>query len=166
MGKESVASGQTVASFLLLNFFLADGDGDHPLHVTWLSSRHLPQSSSTMNALTKTRAVAHILKSPRLSSITPVALRSYVSGAQDIDPQLADYPRLPWTSRQALPPKGWWDPQMRRNFGDTVCPSLAKVCLKSNQKLCLSITKTKISSVCGVRTLPHSLRTWPSAGSQ
>ncbi|EPQ52801.1 hypothetical protein GLOTRDRAFT_5675, partial [Gloeophyllum trabeum ATCC 11539] len=36
------------------------------------------------------------------------------------DPQLNGYPRLPYVSRQYLPPKGWEDPQMRRNFGDTL----------------------------------------------
>ena len=36
------------------------------------------------------------------------------------DPQLGDYPHLPDVSRQTLPPLGWWDTQMRRNFGDTV----------------------------------------------
>ncbi|KZT29751.1 hypothetical protein NEOLEDRAFT_1084521 [Neolentinus lepideus HHB14362 ss-1] len=36
------------------------------------------------------------------------------------DPQLNGYPRLPYVSRQYLPPKGWDDPQMRRNFGDTM----------------------------------------------
>ncbi|KDQ57324.1 hypothetical protein JAAARDRAFT_178979 [Jaapia argillacea MUCL 33604] len=34
------------------------------------------------------------------------------------DPQLDGYPRLPYVSRQYLPAKGWWDPQMRRNYGD------------------------------------------------
>ncbi|TFK49958.1 hypothetical protein OE88DRAFT_1719366 [Heliocybe sulcata] len=36
------------------------------------------------------------------------------------DPQLNGYPRLPYVSRQYLPPRGWDDPQMRRNFGDTL----------------------------------------------
>jgi NADH dehydrogenase (ubiquinone) 1 beta subcomplex subunit 8 len=39
---------------------------------------------------------------------------------QEVDPQLNGYPQLPWISRQRLPAKGWTDPQMRRNFGDTV----------------------------------------------
>ncbi|GLB40315.1 putative NADH ubiquinone oxidoreductase 20.1kD subunit [Lyophyllum shimeji] len=37
---------------------------------------------------------------------------------EEQDPQLNGYPRLPYVSRQTLPPHGWWDPQMRRNFGD------------------------------------------------
>lgn len=37
---------------------------------------------------------------------------------EEEDPQLNGYPRLPFVSRQTLPPYGWWDPQMRRNFGD------------------------------------------------
>lgn len=78
-----------------------------------------------MNALSKTRAAARLLKSSPPSATAPVVLRTYASQAQEVDPQLADYPRLPWASRQKLPPKGWWDPQMRRNFGDTVCSSQA-----------------------------------------
>ena len=42
------------------------------------------------------------------------------SAAQEKDPQLGDYPELPWQSSQTLPPRGWWDQQMRRNFGDPV----------------------------------------------
>jgi len=83
-----------------------------------------------MNALSRTRATARLLK-PSSSSITaPAALRTYASQAQEADPQLADYPRLPWVSRQRLSPKGWWDPQMRRNFGDTVCPPKIKFQLR------------------------------------
>jgi NADH dehydrogenase (ubiquinone) 1 beta subcomplex subunit 8 len=48
-------------------------------------------------------------------------LRPYSRLAQkELDPQLNGYPRLPNVSRQSLPPHGWWDPQMRRNRGDTV----------------------------------------------
>jgi NADH dehydrogenase (ubiquinone) 1 beta subcomplex subunit 8 len=46
---------------------------------------------------------------------TPVAYHQ-----QEVDPQLAGYPQLPYVNRQRLPAKGWDDPQMRRNFGDTV----------------------------------------------
>ena len=83
-----------------------------------------------MNALSRTRATARLLK-PSPSSITaPASLRTYASQAQEADPQLADYPRLPWVSHQRLSPKGWWDPQMRRNFGDTVRPSHIKFQLR------------------------------------
>ncbi|KAI0077930.1 hypothetical protein K474DRAFT_1690650 [Panus rudis PR-1116 ss-1] len=37
---------------------------------------------------------------------------------QEDDPQLGDYPRLPWVSKQTRPARGWEDPQMRRNFGE------------------------------------------------
>ena len=48
-------------------------------------------------------------------------LRAHSSLAQkELDPQLNGYPQLPDVSRQRLPPKGWWDIQMRRNVGDTV----------------------------------------------
>lgn len=55
-----------------------------------------------------------------------VVARSYATPAvvkqnDDADPQLADYPSLPWISRQRLPPRGPYDDfQMRRNFGEPV----------------------------------------------
>ncbi|KAH9903064.1 hypothetical protein C8Q73DRAFT_609672, partial [Cubamyces lactineus] len=36
----------------------------------------------------------------------------------DDDPQLADYPRLPFVSKQTRPALGWEDLQFRRNFGE------------------------------------------------
>ncbi|KIJ66987.1 hypothetical protein HYDPIDRAFT_174269 [Hydnomerulius pinastri MD-312] len=42
------------------------------------------------------------------------------SAPHEKDPQLGDYPELPYVSSQTLPPRGWWDQQMRRNFGDPV----------------------------------------------
>ena len=38
----------------------------------------------------------------------------------DDDPQLADYPRLPYVSKQTRPARGWEDQQFRRNFGEPV----------------------------------------------
>ena len=35
------------------------------------------------------------------------------------DPQIGDYPVVQ-ISNQSLPPRGWWDQQARRNFGDPV----------------------------------------------
>ena len=59
------------------------------------------------------------IRTPILRSSLP--LRSYSAFTQkELDPQLDGYPQLPDTSRQSLPPRGWWDMQMRRNFGDTV----------------------------------------------
>ncbi|KAI0264474.1 Ndufb8, NADH dehydrogenase 19kDa subunit [Gloeopeniophorella convolvens] len=47
--------------------------------------------------------------------------RTYATAtAKEVDPQLNGYPQLPNEFRQNLPPKGWWDIQMRRNFGDTM----------------------------------------------
>jgi NADH dehydrogenase (ubiquinone) 1 beta subcomplex subunit 8 len=67
------------------------------------------------------RRAPSLLKRLRLASSyatnsIPANLQSHLPD----DPQIADYPRLPWVSRQRLPARGWWDPQMRRNFGDTV----------------------------------------------
>lgn len=36
------------------------------------------------------------------------------------DPQIGDYPNLPRYSTQTRGPYGWWDPQDKRNFGETV----------------------------------------------
>ncbi|KAG0706758.1 Ndufb8, NADH dehydrogenase 19kDa subunit [Suillus ampliporus] len=55
---------------------------------------------------------------------SPLASRAYATPAtykqHEKDPQLGDYPELPWVSNQELPPRGWWDQQMRRNFGDPI----------------------------------------------
>ncbi|KAH7924283.1 Ndufb8, NADH dehydrogenase 19kDa subunit [Leucogyrophana mollusca] len=63
----------------------------------------------------------HLIRS-RLNSAPLV--RAYATPAtykpQEKDPQLGDYPDLPWVSNQDLRPRGWWDPQMRRNFGDPI----------------------------------------------
>lgn len=48
----------------------------------------------------------------------PLAQRTYATNEKD--PQLGDYPQFPPVHRALLPPKGWWDNQMRRNFGDIV----------------------------------------------
>jgi len=61
-------------------------------------------------ALAVVRSVQHVRR-----YATPVAYES-----KEKDPQLGDYPQLPDVSRQYLPPTGWWDNQMRRNFGDTL----------------------------------------------
>jgi NADH dehydrogenase (ubiquinone) 1 beta subcomplex subunit 8 len=37
---------------------------------------------------------------------------------QEKDPQLGDYPQLPFVSTQLRSPLGWWDVQMRRNYGE------------------------------------------------
>ncbi|EGN98894.1 NADH dehydrogenase 1 beta subcomplex [Serpula lacrymans var. lacrymans S7.3] len=59
----------------------------------------------------------------RIARIPP-SHRSYATpatyNAQQRDPQLADYPDVPFVSNQTLPARGWWDQQMRRNFGDPV----------------------------------------------
>ncbi|KAH9928286.1 uncharacterized protein B0H18DRAFT_953990 [Fomitopsis serialis] len=52
------------------------------------------------------------LSFPVRSYATPVHYK------EEHDPQLGDYPQLPWVSRQRLPARGWDDQQMRRNFGD------------------------------------------------
>ncbi|PVV01857.1 hypothetical protein BB560_003711 [Smittium megazygosporum] len=38
----------------------------------------------------------------------------------DPDPQIGEYPNLPYIMNEERTPYGWWDRQMRRNFGETV----------------------------------------------
>ncbi|KAF8575243.1 hypothetical protein K439DRAFT_1623764 [Ramaria rubella] len=49
-------------------------------------------------------------------------LRQYATPVEynpsEKDPQLGDYPQLPFESTQLRPAKGWWDLQMRRNYGE------------------------------------------------
>jgi len=71
---------------------------------------------------------ALVLRSIRLARVTqPHFSRWYATPVeykpQEKDPQLGDYPQLPWVSNQLRPPKGWWDNQMRRNYGEVVCPN-------------------------------------------
>ncbi|KAI0775174.1 hypothetical protein BD413DRAFT_603149 [Trametes elegans] len=48
----------------------------------------------------------------------PTTPAPVTSTEPDDDPQLGDYPRLPFVSKQTRPPLGWDDPQFRRNFGE------------------------------------------------
>lgn len=128
------------------NFFFADGHRLPPSYTSRGPRYILTSSHSTktnMNALSKPRAAARLFKSSPASVAVPAVLRTYASQAQEADPQLADYPRLPWVSRQRLPPKGWWDPQMRRNFGDTVCLSQAKFKLRVVAKVVFLVPRKR-----------------------
>ena len=59
-----------------------------------------------------------------VARLQTTAARTYATpvqyGKQEEDPQLAGYPVLPYVSKQRRSPFGWDDPQMRRNFGETV----------------------------------------------
>lgn len=72
------------------------------------------------SAIVRRVAAAHTVAGrPPGLPLLPASARPYASRAEGPD-QLTDYPKLPWVSRQTLPPKGWQDQQMRRNFGETV----------------------------------------------
>ena len=92
-------------------------------------------------------------------------LRSYSARTQkELDPQLDGYPQLPDISRQTLPPRGWWDNQMRRNFGDTVCQSF----LFFQRASCLFDVRcmsAKRCIPCGVPIFPTSIPPPPCATS-
>lgn len=100
---------------------------------------------------------------PARTYATPVAYHQ-----QEVDPQLNGYPQLPNISRQRLPAKGWWDPQTRRNFGDTVRPAPhAHTCTSLlTLDVASSCTRMRSCSQFGVRTSRMSgriprLATWP-----
>jgi NADH dehydrogenase (ubiquinone) 1 beta subcomplex subunit 8 len=83
----------------------------------WRNSHPPLTSSTTMQAARRApRALALVRTQPFARTYaTPVAYHQ-----QEVDPQLNGYPQLPYINRQRLPAKGWDDPQLRRNFGDTV----------------------------------------------
>ncbi|KAH9942771.1 Ndufb8, NADH dehydrogenase 19kDa subunit [Amylocystis lapponica] len=65
-------------------------------------------------------AIRRVLR-PNLLVPRPRTYATPTVFSHDDDPQLADYPRLPFVSRQRLPALGPYDdPQMRRNFGETM----------------------------------------------
>jgi NADH dehydrogenase (ubiquinone) 1 beta subcomplex subunit 8 len=61
-----------------------------------------------------------LLAARRLILRRPAATLTRTYTQKEVDPQLNGYPQLPNDSKQSLSPYGWWDIQMRRNFGDTV----------------------------------------------
>ncbi|KAI1796854.1 hypothetical protein LXA43DRAFT_969460 [Ganoderma leucocontextum] len=69
-------------------------------------------------AAVRIRHYANIAAAETPVPTTPAPLTSTLH--EDDDPQLADYPRLPFVSKQLRPPRGWEDPQFRRNFGETL----------------------------------------------
>lgn len=81
---------------------------------------HLPLPTKQPTATMSLRTVGARLG---LRTRTPTVSRTRTYSAftqKEVDPQLNGYPQLPNESRQSLPAHGWWDNQMRRNYGDTV----------------------------------------------
>ncbi|KAI9318202.1 hypothetical protein BX666DRAFT_2018875 [Dichotomocladium elegans] len=67
------------------------------------------------------------LFSARLSAQQPMLMAASLRAQSTLntgevieDPQIGDYPNLPRWSTQARGPYGWWDPQDKRNFGETL----------------------------------------------
>lgn len=74
------------------------------------------------------------LLSRQFSSVVPIAARLHTSSilraeVSEKDPQLGDYPQLPFVNLQnrRYDPR-WWDPQEKRNFGETVSFALPLSC--------------------------------------
>jgi hypothetical protein len=98
---------------------------------------------------------------------SPLRARRYASPApfpyneEEKDPQLGDYPALPNVSRQYLPAKGWYDQQLRRNFGETVSCLSSTSWWRSAQKTHsrTSCMRRMSCTPCGDQTsLPCPLR--------
>ena len=92
------------------------------------------------------------------------------------DPQLGDYPDVPPVPRAYLPPKGWWDNQMRRNFGDLVrafrlisfmpCPHVLLLRTFSDLNSNISPTQKTSYTKCGDPIRQTSRRDGPSSSSE
>ena len=79
--------------------------------------RHFPLMMNS-NIILRRFAACSAVRHRSLTSTN--ILRLYSTPSEEPDPQLDGYPQLPWQSRQDLPPLGWQDNLMRRNYGDTV----------------------------------------------
>jgi hypothetical protein len=83
-----------------------------------------------------------------LKTLTP-----YVPETPSTDPQLDGYPELPFVSKQRRPARAAWDdPQMRRNFGETVSIPIVLHVKSLNPSVFSSSTSTKRSFRCGAQT--------------
>ena len=111
-------------------------------------SRHFPFMNS--NIILRRFAARSLARHRSLASTA--ILRLY-STSEEPDPQLNGYPQLPWQSRQDLPPLGWQDNLMRRNFGDTVRLSQYDPFLTNAVD---SFTNKKRSYLCGALTQRRS----------
>ncbi|KAL0096456.1 hypothetical protein J3Q64DRAFT_1707759 [Phycomyces blakesleeanus] len=63
---------------------------------------------------------ARLAAASRPSMLVVRAQSTLNTGKVVEDPQIGDYPNLPYNSSQARGPFGWWDPQDKRNFGENV----------------------------------------------
>ena len=115
---------------------------DHwPEYSGWPTDRHSDNSNTTQHL----NLVLSTISSPagiptmcllrtaltntsRSSAVSVSAVRSFTTtrtalaqSSAEKDPQLGDYPQLPYVSLQSRKwsPK-WWDPQEKRNYGETV----------------------------------------------
>ncbi|KAK9723248.1 hypothetical protein K7432_002097 [Basidiobolus ranarum] len=72
-----------------------------------------PNSSLLKNAQ---RAQAHTVNPCEARLLHSYSKPQYV----DPDPQIGDYPNLPWENKQTRYPRDYWDQTERRNFGETI----------------------------------------------
>ncbi|KAG8778404.1 hypothetical protein FRB91_009229 [Serendipita sp. 411] len=73
--------------------------------------------------LRRGRTVPHILQQSRhrlLSTASQKHIEPTIGPGPFPDPQIGDYPQPEGVSNQMKDPKGWWDTQYRRNFGETL----------------------------------------------
>ena len=69
-------------------------------------------------AVVRVRHYANIAAAETPAPTTPQPMTTTLP--DDGDPQLGDYPSLPFVSKQRRPARGWEDFQFRRNFGEPV----------------------------------------------
>ncbi|WFD27164.1 hypothetical protein MNAN1_002160 [Malassezia nana] len=84
----------------------------------------LKSMAPALRAVQRMPARAMSVSTVRLNSATPAPSNlpkgTVVPGGQ-VDPQLGDYPAMPYENQQFRPySRKWWDTQDRRNYGETL----------------------------------------------
>lgn len=129
---------------------LAVGPCDTPVRDEQLS--HIAVSTPMRCSLAK--PVLRFVRVKQLAQVT--VSRQYATPTeykpQEKDPQLGDYPQLPFISTQLRSPLGWWDLQMRRNYGEVA--SLV-VCYDTVLLIASSSMKRMMGLTCGHQMLLH-----------
>ena len=129
------------------------------LHTLLISSPPRAHAQTIMSLLR--HAVAGASRSSALLRTTAAPLRTLSTSAvaHSKDPQLGDYPDLPYVSQQQrkYSPK-WWDPQEKRNFGETVSfPTLAPQPIRSCSLSCVLTPWFRFGSFA-ILTAPRARR--------
>jgi hypothetical protein len=101
--------------------------------VSWLSSDN-EMNVNRQHVLRRSVLAARCAARPGGKLFT----RRYTTEDTEESAPLTDYPKVPDVSRQYLPPTGWHDNLMRRNFGDAVSGSFFTLCSCSFDSVALA----------------------------